>query len=131
MEGSQSLSPFEQLGGEAAVARLVQAFYPRVVKDPDLGPLFQGGIDDIMRKQQMFLTQFLGGPALYSEAFGPPMMRKRHLPFPVTPRRAEAWLRCMREAMDEIGLSGHVRTFFYDRLVQTAQHMVNTADDPS
>lgn len=119
---------FEGIGGADAVRRLVEAFYPKVYADPDLSPLFPDGVEEIMKKQEMFLTQFLGGPTLYSDAYGPPMMRQRHLAHEVTPRRAQAWLRCMREAMDEIGLSGPEREWFYGRLVQVAGYMVNTED---
>ncbi|WP_134686374.1 globin domain-containing protein [Brevibacillus migulae] len=119
---------YELVGGENTVNRLVEAFYPKVYADPDLKPLFPDGVDEIMRKQRMFMTQFLGGPPLYSEEFGPPAMRQRHLPFAVTPRRARAWLRCMREAMDEIGLEGIPRQLFYSRLEQVAQIMINTPD---
>jgi hemoglobin len=121
-------TPYELLGGEEIIEKLVGAFYPRVVEDADLSPLFQGDIHETMRKQRMFLTQFLGGPPLYSEEFGHPRLRMRHMPFEITPRRAEAWLRCMREAMDEIGLAGPLREYFYERLVQTAHHMVNTEE---
>ena len=34
------------------------------------------------------------------------MMRARHMNFPITPDRAQAWLECMSEAMDEVGLEG-------------------------
>lgn len=119
---------YEAIGGAETVRKLVEAFYPRVYADPDLSPLFQGDMSEIMKKQEMFLTQFLGGPPLYSEAYGHPMLRYRHLPFPITPNRAEAWLRCMRGAMDEIGLAGPGRVHFYTRLVQVAGHMVNTPD---
>src|SRR5690606_21947238 len=104
-------------------------FYPKVVVDPDLAPLFAGrDIEEVARKQKLFLTQFLGGPQLYTQEFGQPMMRYRHLPFEITPTRAKAWLRCMSEAMDEIGLQGEVREFFFARLTQTAHHMVNTEE---
>ncbi|TLS52296.1 globin [Paenibacillus antri] len=120
---------FEQLGGEAAIGKLVDAFYDRVVRDPKLSPLFAGSdIDEVKRKQKMFLTQFLGGPQLYSEEFGHPMMRYRHLPFPITTSHAEAWLGCMAAAMDEVGLEGAAREFFFGRLTQVAHHMVNTED---
>jgi hemoglobin len=56
------------------------------------------------------------------------MMRARHLPFPVTPTRAKAWLSCMTQAMDKVGLNGLVRDEFYSRLHLTAQHMINTPD---
>jgi hemoglobin len=123
---SESTTLYEAIGGEQTVQKLVDAFYPRVEKDPDLSPLFQHGIQEIMRKQFMFLTQFLGGEPLYSNEFGPPQMRFRHLPFEITPIRAKAWLKCMREAMDEIGLEGMARDYFYERLTQVASIMVNT-----
>jgi hemoglobin len=117
---------YETLGGEAVISKLVEAFYPRVVMDPDLAPLFEGSeIDEVIRKQKLFLTQFLGGPQRYSDEFGHPMLRFRHLPFEITPKRAEAWLRCMSEAMDDVGMSGGAREFLYGRLTQVAHHMVN------
>lgn len=64
----------------------------------------------------MFLSQFLGGPPLYSKEFGPPAMRARPFRFEVTPTLAKAWLRCMEEAMDEI----------FIRLTNVAFLMVNT-----
>ena len=122
-------TPYELLGGKETIYRLVNAFYPRVIQDTDLSPLFQYGIQEIMRKQKMFLTQFLGGPPLYSMEFGPPAMRRRHFPFEITPKRAKAWLRCMHEAMDEIQLEGQYRDLFYDRLTHLAQIMINAEDE--
>lgn len=124
----QAVTLFEAIGGEDTISRLVEAFYPRVYSDPDLSPLFPDGVESIKYKQRLFLTQFTGGPTLYSDQYGPPQMRLRHLPFQVTPRRAVAWLRCMREAMDEINLSGEPRQWFYERLTQVAGIMVNTED---
>lgn len=119
---------YDQIGAEK-IEELVNAFYPKVYADPDLSPLFQGDMNEIMRKQQMFLTQFLGGPPLYSQEFGPPAMRHRHLPFEVTPKRAECWLRCMKEAFEEVGLdSNPVGEFFYNRLKQVAAIMINSPD---
>ncbi|WP_240675713.1 globin [Ammoniphilus sp. CFH 90114] len=128
MSYSSAQTLYDQLGGSARVNQLVQAFYPRVLKDPDLSPLFVDGIDEIMRKQKLFLTQFLGGPILYSEEFGPPAMRARHLPFVVTPRRAKAWLKCMEEAMDEVGIQGSVHDEIIIRLSQVAFQMINSPD---
>lgn len=120
---------YEQLGGEEMLTRLVEAFYPRVVKNPDLHPLFATkDIEETARKQKKFLTQFFGGPMLYSEEFGHPMLRYRHLPFEITPRRAEAWLSCMQEAMDEVGISGEMRELMLHRLTLTAHHMINSEE---
>lgn len=119
---------YEGIGGEETIQKLVNAFYPRVYRDPDLSPLFVGDMEEVKRKQKKFLTQFLGGPALYSMEFGQPAMRYRHLSFEITPRRAEAWLRCMKEAMDEIHLQGEIREYFYERLTQVAHFFVNKED---
>lgn len=119
---------YEALGGESAIRSLVDAFYPKVYQDADLSPLFVDDMEIIKHKQYLFLTQFTGGAPLYSEQYGPPRMRHRHLEFEVTPRRAKAWLRCMKEAMDEIGLEGYPRQWFYERLTQVAHYMVNTED---
>ncbi|MDP4170581.1 MAG: globin [Bacillota bacterium] len=125
----QFKSLYIEIGGQETIDKLVDAFYPRVYEDPDLRPLFLGDMDEIKRKQRMFLPQFLGGPALYSQEFGPPAMRSRHLPFEVTPKRAQCWLRCMKEAFQEIGLyDKSAGRAFYDRLTQVAGIMVNSPD---
>ncbi|WP_174730928.1 globin [Mesobacillus harenae] len=121
-------TPFEAVG-EAKLHKLVDAFYRRVGQHPDLTPIFPDDLTETARKQKQFLTQYLGGPQLYTHEHGHPMMRARHLPFEITPVRAKAWLSCMAEAMDEIGLDGELRKNFYSRLVLTAQHMINTPDD--
>jgi hemoglobin len=122
-------SLYEAIGGQETIDKLVNAFYPRVYDDKELRPLFQGDMEEIKRKQRMFLPQFLGGPALYSQEFGPPAMRQRHFPFEVTPRRAQCWLRCMKDAFHEIGLDQNPAGLaFYDRLTQVAAIMVNSPD---
>ncbi|MDG2703174.1 hypothetical protein P7M02_24290, partial [Vibrio parahaemolyticus] len=62
---------------------------------------------------------------LYTEEHGHPMLRARHLPFPITEERADAWLECMEDAMDQVGLTGDIRDFLFERLSLTARHMVN------
>jgi len=119
---------YAQMGGAPTIRRLVEAFYPKVQADPEIGPLFPTDIMPVMEKQYLFLSQFLGGPALYNEAHGHPMLRQRHMPFPIDERRARAWLRCMAAALDETGLVGDLREQVFQRLSFTAAHMINTAE---
>lgn len=121
-------TPYEAMGGAETIRRLVEAFYPRVQRDPDLAPIFPADITPVMERQRRFLTQFLGGPPIYSELYGPPMLRARHLPHPVTPTRRDAWLRCMVAAMEEIELDTLARQWLLQRLAAVARHMVNTPD---
>lgn len=117
---------YEALGGEPALRRLVTAFYPKVQQHPLLGPLFPADIMPVQEKQFMFLSQFFGGPSLYSDAHGHPMMRARHLPFEITRERADAWLDCMNEALLEIEATEPLRKMVIERLSGPAYHFVNT-----
>ncbi len=119
-------TPYEVIG-EGQLHRLIDVFYSKVKKHPDLYPIFPEDLTETIRKQKQFMTQYLGGPSLYTEEHGHPMLRARHLPFEITPDRAKAWLSCMYQAMDEVGLKGEIRDFYYQRLFLTAQHMINTA----
>ena len=120
---------FEAVGGFEKIDALVDAFYSRVAVHPDLKPVFPDDLTETARKQSQFLTQFLGGPALYSEEHGHPMLRRRHLPFPITPKRREAWLSCMEKALTEAEVEEPYRTVIFERLSMTATHMVNTSEE--
>ncbi|WP_409342275.1 globin [Paenibacillus sp. MBLB4367] len=128
MSEANKLTIYEAIGGEQAVRRIVEAFYPKVQAHPDLGPLFPENILPVMDKQFMFLSQFFGGPSLFSDEYGHPMMRARHMPFPITPKRANAWLSCMKAALEEIGIDETLRQVVLERLQGPAYHFVNTDD---
>ncbi|WP_026699968.1 globin domain-containing protein [Salibacterium aidingense] len=120
---------FEAIGGSGVLEELVETFYGKVKQHQDLIPIFPEDLTETARKQKQFLTQFLGGPSLYTEEHGHPMLRARHLPFTITKERAIAWLTCMEEAMDEVGLEGPAREEMLQRLTLTAQHMINTPEE--
>ena len=127
MMTGKPIIPYEEIGAER-LSQLVDAFYARVAAHPKLQPIFPDDLSETARKQKQFLTQYLGGPNLYSEEHGHPRLKARHNPFAITPARAQAWLECMSEAMDEVGLSGKFRETLYNRLVLTAHHMINESD---
>ncbi|QRG67912.1 protoglobin domain-containing protein [Brevibacillus choshinensis] len=118
-------TPYEMIGGADTLARLVDIFYDHVKQHPDLAPLFPDDFTEVKERQYQFLTQFLGGPTLYSDIHGHPMLRARHMRFPIGTIQAQAWLSCMQKAMDQAGLEGEIRDHIFDRLRLTAHHMVN------
>ncbi|ANY67911.1 globin [Paenibacillus sp. BIHB 4019] len=128
MTMNRNISLYEALGGDRSLRLIVESFYPKVQAHPLLGPLFPEDINPVMEKQHMFLTQFFGGPTLFSDAFGHPMMRARHMPFEITPARAEAWLDCMNRALQEVGIEDELRQFVIERLSGPAHHFVNTPE---
>ncbi len=122
------ISIYEKIGGEATIRKLVKAFYTYVKAHPELKQLFPDDLTETMTKQYLFLSQFFGGPPLYTEKRGHPRLRARHLPFPIYPRTAEAWLACMKLALDEVGIEKEVQDEMWSRFVMTAYHMINQDD---
>ncbi len=126
---TEAQSIYEAIGGDDAIDALVEAFYDRVSKHPDLIPIFPDDFTEVARKQKQFLTQFFGGPPLYIMEHGHPMMRKRHLRFQITPTRRNAWLACMEGALEEAKIEEPYRSAMFDRLILTANHMMNTPEE--
>lgn len=120
--------PFEEIG-EETLGKMMKIFYSKVATNPILKPIFPDDLTETTRKQTQFQIQYLGGPNVYSEEHGHPMLKARHMPFKITPERAQAWLECMSEAMDEVGLEGKIREVYYKRLVLTAHNMINAPDN--
>lgn len=112
--------------GDEKLRQLLDEFYDRVFTNPQISHLFRTDKDLIKEKQRLFLTQFFGGPDLYSERYGHPKLRARHLPHPISEQDAAAWLSCMSEALTKIDLPEHVKDEMFKRLVPTAMFMVNS-----
>lgn len=124
----ETKTPYVSLGEREGIEKLVTTFYRLVGQDPLLSPLFPDDLTETAYKQTQFLSQFFGGPPLYTEEFGHPMLRMRHMPFPITNSHAKAWLSCMERAMVTHNLEPELKNFLLSRLKMTAYHMVNTED---
>lgn len=116
---------FEELG-PVNLRQLVDVFYDQVFDSEKIGPLFKNDKAEIKQKQYMFLTQFLGGPDLYSQHFGHPRMRMRHLPHKITTEAREEWLSCMKNAIDSLPIQENLKVRLFNVFPQVAQHMVNS-----
>ena len=127
-------SPFERLGGEGAVRALVDRFYDLMDLEAaytDLRALHPNTLAGSRDKLFWFLCGWLGGPAHYTDRFGHPMLRARHLPYPIGVEVRDQWLTCMGLAMAELGEAGGFPQVLQERLLrsfaQTADHMRNRA----
>lgn len=115
---------FEQLG-EENLKTLVDRFYDLVFSHEQISHLFKTDKEVIKEKQRLFLTQFLGGPALYSQQYGHPQLRARHLPHPIGNDDAVAWLECMNKAISSLSIEEKLKDELFKRFVPTAMFMVN------
>ncbi|RPI20546.1 MAG: hypothetical protein EHM57_07860 [Actinobacteria bacterium] len=122
----RAATPYEAVGGDAALRGLVERFYDRIdTSAPTLRAMLPA--DDTVSRQKLyeFLSGWLGGPPLYIEKRGHPRLRMRHLPFPIGEDEVAEWLRCMGEAMDESGIDGDLRTFLDEQFTLSARHLRN------
>jgi hemoglobin len=104
---------------------MVNRFYDIVFEDSSISHLFSAERTLIREKQLLFLTQFLGGPQRYTEKYGQPKMRARHLPHAIGNAEKEEWLRCMRLAIDSMEFEENLGDALYACFPPVAQHMVN------
>ncbi len=65
-EDTGARSDYDRVGGGRAVSAVVDAFYERVLADPQLVPFFTGAdMTRLKRHQVLLISQALGGPAEY------------------------------------------------------------------
>ncbi len=121
-------TPFERLGGEPAVRALVDRFYDLMDLEErfaELRALHPTTLDGSRDKLHWFLCGWLGGPQHYVERFGHPMLRARHLPFPIGVRERDQWMGCMLQAMDDEGVDEALAQQLAEALFGTADWMRN------
>jgi hemoglobin len=122
-------TPFAWIGGEPKVQALVDRFYDLMDLEPKYAELRAAHGTELERARQnlfWFLCGWLGGPQHYTDRFGHPRLRARHLPFKIGILERDQWLACMDQAMGEVGIDEALRQRLRDSFFQTADWMRNT-----
>lgn len=125
------VTPYELLGGEDGVRRLVDRFYDRMDSDvavADIRHLHASSLRASREKLFLFLSGWLGGPDLYVQQYGHPRLRARHLPFPIGISERDQWIACMRHALDDPSVPEDLRPRLLQAFQATADHMRNRAE---
>jgi hemoglobin len=125
--------PFERIGGEAPVRKLVESFYDAMDQyEPELAALHQledGRVSRAARDRfALFLIGWLGGPQYYMERFGHPRLRMRHAHVPIDSRMRDAWLRSMKRALDSQELDADLKGFLEQKFGELADFLRNRPD---
>ncbi len=118
------LSYYERIGQEN-LRQMIAGFYEEVKENSILRPMYPGDMEAAERRLFLFLVQYLGGPATYSERRGHPRLRMRHLPFPIDEKAKQEWLKCMKKAMDQVSLDQESYSFLWNYFTQTADFLKN------
>jgi hemoglobin len=125
----QPATHFERLGGAAAVARLVDAFYRQMDTQPlarGIRSMHEPDLASTKAVLAFYLSEWLGGPKEYSAQRGHPRLRMRHSGFRIGTAERDAWLACMRVALDEAGAEPALREELMQAFFKTADWMRNT-----
>jgi hemoglobin len=128
-EKPQFDTPYQWIGGEEKVKALVERFYDLMDLEPAYADLRAVHGSDLSKARQhlfWFLCGWLGGPQHYTERFGHPRLRMRHMPFAIGIKERDQWLACMDQAMAETGVDAALRQRLKDSFFQTADWMRNS-----
>ena len=122
------LTPYQRIGGEAGVRKLTRRMYALMDQLPEAAAvraIHPPELADSEQKLFEFLSGWLGGPPLFTERRGAPMLRARHLPFAIGMDEASGWLACFHQAMEETVADADLREFLWSRIEPLALHMRN------
>ena len=122
------MTHYDQLGGADGVERLVHRFYDLMDSSSEarnVRALHATSLRQSRQKLILFLSGWTGGPPLYVEKVGPPMLRMRHRPFVITPRESQEWLWCMDRALNAQEMPADTREILRQKFHELGAHMVN------
>jgi len=122
---------YVRLGGDEIVRKLADRFYDLMHLDPDfhgVRKLHSPDLTGSRNKLYWFLSGWLGGPPLYTDRFGHPALRRRHLPFAIGMIERDQWMACMERAMEDLGVEVTLKTELIAAFFKTADFMRNKTD---
>jgi hemoglobin len=121
-------TPFQWIGGEERVRALTDRFYDLMDLEPaykELRAAHGTELTQAREKLFMFLCGWLGGPSYYTDQFGHPRLRMRHMPFAIGIKERDQWVACMDQAMTETHVPIELRERLKNSFFQTADWMRN------
>lgn len=84
--------------GQDNIFKMMEDFYGEL-EQSSLRHLFPEDMTAASKRSAAFFVGLLGGPPLYHQLYGPPMMRARHLPFPIDEAARREWLACFERVL--------------------------------
>ncbi len=121
---------YERIGGDTPVRALVDRFYDYMDELPEaygIRKMHAADLANARQKLYEFLSGWMGGPQRYTEKYGHPMLRARHLPFPIGDAERDQWLYCMDKALKDVVTDEALRQELFAAFVKVADHMRNQA----
>lgn len=130
----ETITLYQAIGGDNTVRALTRRFYELMDSMPEAARCRAIHPPDLSHSESKFydyLTGYLGGPPVYVEKYGHPMLRRRHFVAPIGPAERDEWLLCFRLAMEETIPNPKLRDIIWKPVEQLALHMQNQEENPS
>ena len=127
-----NITPYDVIGGENAIRHLVERFYFYMDTLPEaqgIRAMHQADLGSAMDKLFKFMSGWLGGPDLFMQEIGHPMLRARHFPFAIGESERDQWMLCMNKAIAETPMDPRLETNLRNALQDLATHMINQESD--
>lgn len=119
---------YEAVGGDGAVRALTKRFYVLMDSLPEAAAcraIHPADLSGSEEKLYQYLSGWLGGPPLYTEKRGHPMLRRRHFGAPIGEEERDGWMICFSRALDETIPSEGLRKIILEPVTRLADHMMN------
>ena len=123
--GSKDTS-FQAAGGEAGIRCLVDAFYDEMDRADyaaDIRAMHPQDLDISRDKLTLFLCGWLGGPRLYAEKYGGISIPSAHAHLDIGLAERDAWLRCMKVALDKQDYAPDFKLYLLEQLSVPAERV--------
>ena len=117
---------FARLGGGLAVEKLVDAFYAHMARLPEaqgIRAMHTRDLGHVKRVLSAYLTEWMGGPKVYSPQRGAPRLGRVHSPYAIGPAERDAWMRCMDLALSQCCPDDTLRAELHAAFAKVAQHL--------
>lgn len=96
---------YEQMG-EDLIYKMLEDFYLALERS-SIRSMFPENMREASRRSAAFFVFIMGGPPLYQQLYGSPMMRQRHMPFKIDEAARQVWLNCFREILHDADKKYH------------------------
>lgn len=122
------LTLYDRFGGAAGIRRITQRFYELMDTLPEAAAcraIHPSSLEGSEEKLFWYLSGWLGGPQLFVERRGAPMLRRRHMEAPIGKDEHDGWVLCFRRALEENAPEPSLVEAIWPQIEGLAAHMQN------
>lgn len=124
---------FQAAGGVEGIRKLVDDFYHEMDSLPEAAIIRKMHRQDLTvsrDKLTSFLCGWMGGPKLYHEKYGSINIPRSHAHLPISEAERDAWLLCMKRAIEKQQYRPEFSTYLLAQLSIPAERIFATSRKP-